>query len=229
MEEMLSKAGGGPHNYSHFQLYRTWARGGWGMVITGNVAIDPTHLGTPFDVAVPLDEKSIPEFKAALRRMANAASGRDQPDIPASKRPLVIVQLVHAGRQSMRGSGRSILKPAMAPSNVPMRPTAHLGIFGRAFDHLLFGTVQEMSIEQIAWLKERFVTSSVLCAEAGFDGVELHGSHGYMLAAFLSPKTNTRTDKYGGSPENRCRIVLEIADEVRKRVPKDFLVGVKVS
>jgi len=65
--------------------------------------------------------------------------------------------------------------------------------------------------------------------KAGYDGIELHGAHGYLLAQFLSPTTNRRTDKYGGSLENRMRIIIEIADEIRKRVSSSFIVGIKVN
>lgn len=231
LEETLAKTGGGPPNHAHFELYRAWARGGWGMVITGNVAIDPTHLGTPWDVVVPSDKDTaaLSDFKAAMKRYARAVTGKDQDSIPASKRPLGVVQLVHAGRQSMRGSGRGITAPAMAPSNVPMKSMDSLGFLGNLFDHLLWGSVTEMTLEQIDWLKRRFVMAAEICAEAGFDGVEIHGSHGYQLAAFLSPKTNIRTDKYGGSAENRARLLMEIVRDVRKKVPSDFIIGVKLN
>lgn len=230
LEETLARTGGGPPNHAHFELYRAWARGGWGLIITGNVAIDPTHLGTPFDVVIPTEEKHLPFFKAAMKRYADACTGRDQPDkIDPAKRPLAVVQLVHAGRQSMRGSGRGITQPALAPSAVPMSTMGGLGPVSRFLDHMLWGPVAEMTTEQVQQLRDRFVQAALICAEAGFDGVEIHGSHGYQIAAFLSPKTNLRTDQYGGLAENRARLLLEIVDEVRKQVKDDFIIGVKVS
>ena len=65
--------------------------------------------------------------------------------------------------------------------------------------------------------------------KAGFDGVELHGAHGYILCAFLSPETNRREDRYGGSPENRARIVFEIIKGVRERTRADFQLGLRLS
>lgn len=75
----------------------------------------------------------------------------------------------------------------------------------------------------------RFAYTAKYCADVGFDGVELLGAYGYLLAQFLSPATNKRTDQYGGSAENRARIVCEIYNEIRKTVPKEFVIGVKVN
>ncbi|SPC67165.1 related to NADH oxidase [Ustilago sp. UG-2017b] len=230
LEETLANAGGGPPNYAHFELYRAWARGGWGLIITGNLAIDPTHLGSPFDVVVPNGEKQLQFFKTAMKRYADACTGRDQPDkVDPKKRPLAVVQLVHAGRQSMRGSGRGITKPALAPSAVPMSTMGGLGPISRFLDHMLWGPVAAMTTEQVQQLRDRFVQAALICAEAGFDGVEIHGSHGYQIAAFLSPRTNLRTDQYGDSAENRARLLLEIVDAVRKQVKDDFIIGVKLN
>ncbi|KIS70713.1 uncharacterized protein UMAG_01869 [Mycosarcoma maydis] len=230
LEETLARTGGGPPNHAHFELYRAWARGGWGLIITGNIAIDPLHRGTPWDVILPYDEKSLAFFKTAMKRYADACTGRDQPGIVDQKsRPLAVVQLVHAGRQSMRGSGRSITAPALAPSAVPMSTMANFGPIGKVLDHLLWGSVAAMTTEQVHQLRDRFVQAALICADAGFDGVELHASHGYQLAAFLSPRTNLRTDQYGGSAENRARLVLEIVDLIRKQVNDDFIIGVKLN
>jgi 2,4-dienoyl-CoA reductase-like NADH-dependent reductase (Old Yellow Enzyme family) len=65
--------------------------------------------------------------------------------------------------------------------------------------------------------------------KAGYDGIELHGAHGYLLAQFLSPTTNCRTAKYGGSLEKRIWLIVEIADERRKRVSSSFILGIKIN
>ena len=66
-------------------------------------------------------------------------------------------------------------------------------------------------------------------AEAGYDGIELHGAHGYLLAQFLSQSTNLRTDKYGGSLENRSRLIVEVAQEIRRRTSPNFILGIKMN
>jgi 2,4-dienoyl-CoA reductase-like NADH-dependent reductase (Old Yellow Enzyme family) len=129
----------------------------------------------------------------------------------------------------MRGSGRRPWKPALAPSAVAMTPSSSLGIVGKALDYALWGTPSAMTKKEIDHLILQFASAAELCSKTGFDGVELHASHGYQLAAFLSPKTNTRTDEYGKDGRGRARLLLEVVDAVRKKVPKDFIVGVKLN
>jgi 2,4-dienoyl-CoA reductase-like NADH-dependent reductase (Old Yellow Enzyme family) len=83
--------------------------------------------------------------------------------------------------------------------------------------------------EDINQVIEGFAHSAEFLEKAGYDGIQLHGAHGYLLAQFLSPTTNKRTDKYGGSLENRFRIILEIAEEIRKRVSASFIIGIKIN
>jgi 2,4-dienoyl-CoA reductase-like NADH-dependent reductase (Old Yellow Enzyme family) len=81
---------------------------------------------------------------------------------------------------------------------------------------------------EIATIIEQFAHAAEFLDIVGYDGIELHGAHGYLLAQFLST-TNRRTDKYGGSLENRIRLIIEIADECRKRVSKSFILGIKIN
>jgi 2,4-dienoyl-CoA reductase-like NADH-dependent reductase (Old Yellow Enzyme family) len=90
------------------------------------------------------------------------------------------------------------------------------------------GTVA-LSDGEVEALIEDFVAAAVRAERAGFDGVELHGAHGYILCAFLSPETNRRQDRWGGSPENRARIVWEIVRGVRARTRPDFQLGLRLS
>jgi 2,4-dienoyl-CoA reductase-like NADH-dependent reductase (Old Yellow Enzyme family) len=83
--------------------------------------------------------------------------------------------------------------------------------------------------DEIEQIKDGFAHAAEYLEKSGFDGIELHGAHGYLLAQFLSPSTNKRTDKYGGSLENRLRLILETADECKKRVGKDFIIGIKIN
>ena len=86
-----------------------------------------------------------------------------------------------------------------------------------------------LTLAEVEQLRDDFIAAAVRCERAGFQGVELHGAHGYVLAQFLSPEVNRRTDRYGGSIENRARIVHEIIDGVRERTDADFSLGLRIS
>ncbi|WFD28080.1 hypothetical protein MNAN1_003086 [Malassezia nana] len=233
LEEVLSTFGGGNPNDDVFRLYRAWADGGWGMIITGNIGVDRRHIGVMFDMVIPDPGHANAEARAlaAYTKYARATKGFDVNDeradhAPANgQRPLAIAQLVHCGRQSMRGSVRPPWVPSVAPSAVPMQVGKERGWL----DWVLFGTPHALTVEEIHGIVQRFVHASVLLERAGFDGVELHGAHGYLLSSFLNPKTNLRTDEYGGSAEGRFRIIREIIEGVRKNVSKTFVVGIKLN
>lgn len=222
MEEVFSTVMGGPPSDTHIELYRRWAQGGWGMVITGNVTVDERHLGLPFDVVIPTEDKPRRRARYAARFRALAAAIHSGG--PPERRPLAIVQLNHPGRQSMRGMGRAPWTPAVAPSAVPMATGK-----ARALDAAVFGTPRALSEADIRDIVARFASCARFCADAGFDGIELHAAHGYLLSQFLNPRVNQRTDAYGGSPENRFRIIAEIIDAVRALVPRTFVVGIKLN
>ena len=94
---------------------------------------------------------------------------------------------------------------------------------------LLFGTPKAMTEDDISLVIDQFVAGAKLSFQAGFKGVELHGAHGYLLAQFLSPKTNQRTDGFGGSPAKRAEIVLRIIRRVRQATSKEFCIGIKLN
>jgi 2,4-dienoyl-CoA reductase-like NADH-dependent reductase (Old Yellow Enzyme family) len=92
-----------------------------------------------------------------------------------------------------------------------------------------FVTPRELSVEEINGIVRAFGAAAVRAAKAGLDTVEIHGAHGYLLHNFLSPISNQRTDEYGGSLENRARILLEVIKEVRKNFPKEKPIFLRVS
>ena len=92
-----------------------------------------------------------------------------------------------------------------------------------------FAKPHAASAQEIADTIEGFAHAAEYLEKAGFDGIELHGAHGYLLAQFLAETTNKRTDKYGGSLENRARIILEIGNEIRKRTQPGFVLGIKMN
>jgi 2,4-dienoyl-CoA reductase-like NADH-dependent reductase (Old Yellow Enzyme family) len=92
-----------------------------------------------------------------------------------------------------------------------------------------FGQTQAATEKQIAGIVTAFVDAAVFLSKADWDGIQLHAAHGYLLAQFLSPTTNTRTDRYGGSFENRARIVLDIILAIRAQVLTTFIISLKIN
>ena len=121
---------------------------------------------------------------------------------------LAVLQLHHAGMRS----------PTELINTRPVCPSDHEATGARA-----------LSSEEAVQLREDFVVAAQRAEKAGFDGIEIHAAHGYVLCQFLSPTINERHDRYGGSLENRARIIFEIIDGIRARCRPDFLVGVRLS
>lgn len=127
------------------------------------------------------------------------------------------IQLMNFGRQSVTTFTG---KPLLAPSNIPCNITAQ-----RDPNYQL----KVMTIEDIQRIKNDFVNGAVLATEAGYKIIQIHAAHGFLLSNFLSPYTNKRTDEYGGSVENRCRIVVEIIQEIRKKLGNSILIDIRLS
>ncbi|KAL1997771.1 hypothetical protein VTN02DRAFT_795 [Thermoascus thermophilus] len=225
MAEQLSPDGA--PNEDFIQAYSRWAEGGWGALLTGNVHVDINHLGSPRDAAAPRTistgegngNVSDPDTLAIWRRYADACQKHGTPGI---------VQICHPGRQSPLGAGRrGFFAKSLAPSAVPMRIGD--GLLAWFLAALLFGTPREMTVAEIEGVVRQFVDTARFMKECGFMGVELHGAHGYLIDQFLSPKTNRRTDAYGGTPEKRAKFVLDIIAQTRQAVGPDFCIGIKLN
>lgn len=122
------------------------------------------------------------------------------------------LQLGHFGRQT---NSSSTGMPIVAPSAIPCPVCQEMP--------------RELTIDEIKELIKAFGDAALRAKKAGFDAVEIHGAHGYLISAFMSPYSNKRTDEYGGSFENRARFALEVIDDVRKKVGKDFPVIYRLS
>lgn len=185
------------------RLYETWSRSGVGLLLSGNFQVDRFHLERPGNVVV--DDRSGIE---ALKRLAVAGT---------SGGAAFWAQLSHTGRQVER----SINPRPIAPSVVEVDPPRGLPIS--------FATPREMTEEDIAKVIRQFTFSAELVREAGFTGIEFHAAHGYLLSQFLSPLTNRRQDDWGGSLQNRARLLLTILKSVRAAVGNDFPLGMKLN
>ncbi|TXH05344.1 MAG: NADH:flavin oxidoreductase/NADH oxidase family protein [Nevskiaceae bacterium] len=183
------------------RLYARWADGGVGLCITGNVMIDRRALGEPGNVVVE-DESGL----AMLQRWAAAGTRRGGQ---------LWMQINHPGKQSPKGLNRE----NVAPSAIPFGP--ELAAF--------FSAPRELTDDEILDLIRRYGNTARIARLAGFTGVQIHGAHGYLVSQFLSPKHNQRTDRWGGSAENRRRFVLEVLAEMRRQVGADFAIGIKLN
>lgn len=199
-----------------YKLYSQWGKGGWGAILTGNVQVDLNHLGQPNDLAfVSHENGSIPEWK----KYADACQEHGTP---------AIVQICHPGRQSFRGAGnRGLFSQTIAPSAVPLNIGD--GWVNHFIRCLVFGSPREMTQADIDIVTQHFIDTAKLMADSGFAGIELHGAHGYLIDQFLNPKSNIRTDAYGGSAEKRAKFLLDILAGCRKVVPPNFCIGVKLN
>ncbi|PTL59918.1 NADH:flavin oxidoreductase/NADH oxidase family protein [Paraconexibacter algicola] len=140
---------------------------------------------------------------AALTRWATAAR---------SGGAKVWAQVNHPGRQALRIAGKHPVGPS------PVRPKVPGSV-----------TPRELTGAEIEDVVARFATTSAVLERAGFDGMQVHGAHGYLVSQFLSPLANQRTDDWGGTPEKRMRFLLEVVRAIRAAVSPGFAVGVKLN
>lgn len=201
MEEQLAGSGRLP-DHRLVELYRRWGMGGAGLLITGHVMVDRRAMAQPGDVV--LDQSS------SLRPFTEWAQAAKQ------GKTQIWMQINHPGRV-VQADTRGL---AWAPSATPIQA----GYVSR-----MFSTPVAISEAQIQEVIERFATTAQRAEAAGFDGVEVHSAHGYLLSQFLSPLVNRRTDMWGGSLENRARLLLEVVRAIRSVLRKDFAVAVKLN
>ncbi|MDT7687221.1 MAG: hypothetical protein QOG57_7531 [Pseudonocardiales bacterium] len=190
------------------EVYRQLASTGAGLLISGNVMVDGSALEAHRNVVIE-DERFLP----ALRDWAAATAGTDTK---------FILQLSHPGRQTMRG-----LSVAGRRQDVVSASAVPLAISGAS--RRMFTPPRALTEAEILALIDRFGTAARVAASAGFDGVELHAAHGYLFSQFLSPQVNQRQDRWGGSLENRMRLLLDTVRAVRAATPESFLLAVKLN
>lgn len=183
-------------------LYRRWGAGGAGMLLTGNVMVAADAVTGPGGVILDARQPLEP-----FKRWAQAGK---------AKGARMWMQINHPGRQVFVATNPE----AIAPSAIPVELEGASKMFTQP------RAMIEADIQRVIG---QFADTAELAERAGFDGVEIHAAHGYLLNQFLSPRTNKREDHWGGSLENRARIVIEIVRAVRARVTATFGVGVKLN
>ncbi|MEU6577513.1 NADH:flavin oxidoreductase/NADH oxidase family protein [Streptomyces sp. NPDC046805] len=201
MEENMAGEGQLPGK-ELFGLYRRWAEGGTGLLITGNVMVHAEALTGP--AGVVLDEAAPLEPFVEWAKAAKSGGGA------------VWMQINHPGRQI----GSDMPGVVWGPSAVAVDLGKHSSRFGKPV---------AMTPEQIQATVTRYAVTAQRAEQAGFDGVEVHAAHGYLLSQFLSPLVNKRPDQWGGSLENRARMLLDVVRAVRAAVSPSFAVAVKLN
>lgn len=189
------------HNFSdeHVAYYAERAKGGVGVITMEAMAVHPTTQ--PYEGKIFAFEKDVvPNYRK----------------IVAAVRPhgaMLMAQLWHRGRQTNSNVSRL---PVWAPSAVPCT------VYGEM--------PHEMTHDEIEELIQGYVDSARYAVEGDLDGIEIHGiAHGYLIGQFLSPATNHRSDEYGGSFENRMRLLIQIVDRVREVTPEDRVLGIRIN
>jgi 2,4-dienoyl-CoA reductase-like NADH-dependent reductase (Old Yellow Enzyme family) len=180
------------------ECYRSLARGGVGLIISGYTFVSPEGKQLPGKMGIHTDD-----FADEMRALSLAVHDEGG---------AICMQLVHAGGQTdSRSAGQQPLAPsAVKVEQFPEEPG-------------------EMSSADIARIVAAFADGARRAKEYGFDAVQFHGAHGYLINQFLSPLTNRRSDDYGGSIENRCRFLLEVYRAVRAAVGTDYPVLIKLN
>jgi 2,4-dienoyl-CoA reductase-like NADH-dependent reductase (Old Yellow Enzyme family) len=201
MEENLATPDQTPSD-ELLRLYRAWAEGGAGLLLTGNVMVDARAMTGPGGVVLEQGKK--------LERF------REWARIGRAQGAQFWMQINHPGRQMQANLGQ----PTVAPSAVALE----MGGLSK-----MFPVPKALDEAEIAALIQRFAQTAELAEQAGFTGVQIHAAHGYLLSQFLSPLSNRREDRWGGSLENRARFLLEVVKAVRAQVSPGFCVAVKLN
>jgi 2,4-dienoyl-CoA reductase-like NADH-dependent reductase (Old Yellow Enzyme family) len=193
------------------------ARGGAGMIVTGVMGVAwPVGAVQPKQTAIS-DDRFLPG-----------------PQTPGRCRPCS--RRAHCDTASSWRTGGRLLRRGWPPTMGPRHPPVFSGDFPNyflpeemaAFAGAVVPEIKILTKEDIAVAVQQFAAAAARAKAAGFDGIEVHGAHGYLLSSFMSPATNTRTDEYGGDLKGRARLLLEVVRAVRDAVGPDFPMWVKI-
>ena len=175
------------------------ARGGIGLIIMGATTVHPTSPYEEYNLQSSIDDRIIPTYKK-LAKATHKYGAK------------IMAQLSHMGRSGMTDDA---VFPLYGPSPIP--------------DEVRREPPAEMDVELIEEIIEAYGAAAVRAREGGLDGVEIHGGHSSLVAQFMSPYANQRKDKYGGSREKYLKFPLQVIQAIRKRVGRDFTVGIRIS
>jgi len=185
---------------AQFQFYRGFVEGGIGLVITGYAGIMQNGKSSLYRMTMIDADALVPAHRALVAQI-HALGGK------------IVSQIAHCGRQTLTAAtGEPLL---VAPSSIPSK--------------LYREVPRALTDQEIQGIIDSFAAAAARVAAAGYDGVQIHAAHGYLLSSFLSRHANVRRDRWGGSPENRFRIVGETLKAVKETVGKTFPVFIKLN
>lgn len=180
-------------------MYEELAKGGVGLIITGYAYVRPDGKSSLKQAAI-YDDKFIPAYRKIVKQVHK-------------HKTKIVLQIAHGGRQT---------KPELCSDFTPIAPSAVTDLSSGV-------TPKEMHESDIRNVIKCFGQAARRAKEAGFDGVQLHAAHGYLLSQFISPYTNRRTDKWGGSTGKRVRILIEVLKECRRVAGRDYPILIKLN
>ena len=193
-------------NDFHYVHYGSRAQGGTGLIMVEATGVEPRGRITNHCMGIWNDEQAVKLQKIVEFVHKNSGSK-------------IGIQIAHAGRKGSTWENKQISLEegweTIAPSPIPYHPTERIP--------------HELSVEEINELVQNFKDAAKRAVNAGFDVIEIHGAHGYLIHQFLSPLSNIRTDEYGGSFENRSRFLLEIVDAVNEELNENVALFVRIS
>jgi len=190
----------------HLNLYRAFAQGGVGILLSGNIQVDRRYLERAGNVCI---DKGYPHtYDARQRDML-----KQWATVAKSRGSLFLGQLSCAGPRTPSYCVDTAIAPSQAAPTKGLEPSA----VSRA------ATVGELDT-----LVESWIHAAVVLSECGWDGVQVHAAHGYLISSFLSPEANRRADEYGGELQNRARLLLRVVRGIKAAVPSSFVLSVKI-
>ena len=207
MEENMAEPGQIPGS-ALINLYKRWAEGVPGMILTGNVMVAADAMTGPGGVFLGKNTLNDPAVRQRFEDWA--AAGK-------SGGSALYMQISHPGRQVYEAMKTDVVSASATKLNME-GPAAKM-----------FTDARALTSDEVEAMVERFADTAEAAEACGFDGVQIHSAHGYLVAQFLSPLSNLRDDKWGGSLENRARFLLEIVRAVKARTSDSFGVSVKLN
>jgi 2,4-dienoyl-CoA reductase-like NADH-dependent reductase (Old Yellow Enzyme family) len=196
-------------NDTMISYYSKFATGGFGLVITEGIYPDQKYSQGYFDQPGISDDEQTKAWRGVTDSVHHAGGK-------------IFAQLMHAGALSQ---GNRFTKETIGPSAIQPKGE-QMALYG---GNGPYSVPKELSEAEISEVIRSFVEAALRAKTAGFDGVEIHGANGYLLDQFLTDYTNNRRDQYGGSTENRVRLLVEVSQAIRNAVGQNFTVGIRIS